>query len=163
MTIYGTLADSKTYHSDRGNDAWTGTDEALNEALLRGSEYVDYHFRSSFPGYPTELRDQDREWPRAWAFDIYDVSIPSDEVPIEVKRATYEAALRELTDPGSLLPDVTEGTLASQEKVGPISITYANRRDAGSQIPVLNIVRGILAPVLTGNSGSAVSGEAFRG
>ena len=52
---YGTLTGANTYHDDRGNTTWTGTDAAKTIALLRGSEYIDQNFRGLFPGYKTCL------------------------------------------------------------------------------------------------------------
>jgi len=166
VSFYGTVAKADTYHADRGNTAWDASGVSTpdkEQALLRASEYIDYHFRSSFPGYKTGLRTQTREWPRAWAFDIEHNSIDDDEVPIEVERATYEAALRELATPGSLLPDVTPRDQVKREKVGPIEVEYNTPPTAGASMPILTIVRGILAPILTGPAMSSVVGKAVRG
>ena len=160
--FYGTLAAADTYHSDRGNTTWTGTDEAKNIALLRGSEYIDQAFRSSFPGYKTLLRDQLREWPRAWAADIAGNALDSTVVPVEAEQASYEAALRELATPGSLLPDYTPGTQQKRVKVDVIEVEYSAPHGAASVLPIIAIIRGILAPILTGSVNSGVAGRAVR-
>src|SRR6056297_907716 len=165
MSFYGTTAGADTYHSDRGNSAWAEssvTTAQKEEALLRASEYIDYQFRSDFPGYPTDLRDQTREWPRAWAYDIYFSDIPNTEVPVEVLNATYEAALRELSSPGSLLPDFTPNQQAKREKVGPIEVEYTGPVGPESAKPILTIVRGILQPILTGPASASSVGKAVR-
>lgn len=162
---YGTLADSKTYHAARGNTAWAAADDAdLTIALLRGSEYVDFMFRSQFPGYKTELRDQVREWPRLDAYDIEDNSISSTTVPVEVEYAAYEAALRELDSPGSLLPDVTLGKQIKTASVdGAVSVEYVGAIGSHGMRPTLSVVHSIIAPVLTGSgSGSSLAGRSFR-
>ena len=160
--FYGTLAAADTYHSDRGNTTWTGTDEAKNIALLRGSEYIDQAFRSSFPGYKTLLRSQLREWPRAWAVDIAGNSLDSTVVPVEAEKASYEAALRELVTPGSLLPDYAPGTQQKRVKVDVIEVEYSAPHGAASVLPIIAIIRGILAPILTGSGTSGVAGRAVR-
>lgn len=162
MSFYGTAADADTYHDDRGNATWTGTDSVKETALLRASEYVDYQFRPSFPGYKAGLRSQTREWPRDWAYDEENNSIPSDEVPIEVERATYEAALRELTDPGSLLPDFTPNQQVKREKVDVLEVEYTGPMGPESAKPILTIVRGILQPILTGPAVSGNIGSSVR-
>lgn len=163
MSFYGTVADADAYHAARGNSTWTGDSDAKEIALLRGSEYIDHNFRSSFPGYRTELRDQTREWPRSWAFDRENNSIPSDEVPVEVKEAAYEAALRELTDPGSLFPDFNPGQQTKRERVGPIEVEYTSPMGLASAKVMVTRILGILAPVLTGRPHSSIAGTSVRG
>lgn len=161
-TIYGTLSGANDYHSERGNTTWTGDDADKNIALLRGSEYIDAAYRSSFPGYPTDGRAQEREWPRSWAADIDGYDIPSDEVPVEVEQATYEAALRELVSPGSLMPDYDPASQNKREKVDVIEIEKSAPHGPSSVTPFINIIRGILAPVLTGSVNSTISGQTAR-
>jgi hypothetical protein len=163
-TSYGTLVASKTYHAARGNAAWADAADAdLEVALLRGSEYVDFTFRSSFPGNKTGLRTQEREWPREWAFDKEGNAIPTDEVPVEVEHAAYEAALRELASPGSLMPDLTLGKQIKAARVeGAVSVEYTGPTGAQGMRPVVSIVAGILDPILTGNGGASMAGRTMR-
>lgn len=162
---YGTLAASKTYHAARGNTAWAaGADADLDIALLRGSEFIDYNFRARFPGVKTGARAQEREWPRSPAWDIELNSIPSTEVPTEVENSTYEAALRELANPGSLMPDITLGKQLKSARVeGAIDVEYTGVTGEQGMRPLLTIVAGILAPVLTGDGlGSSLAGRTAR-
>jgi hypothetical protein len=162
---YGTLAASKIYHAARGNTAWAAADDAdLEIALLRGSEYVDFTFRDQFPGTKTGLRNQVREWPREWAFDTDGESIGPTVIPIEVENGTYEAALRELTAPGSLMPDVTLGKQITEASVdGAVSVKYGGPSGLQGMRPTVSVVGAILAPVLTGSSArSAIVGQAVR-
>ena len=159
MTIYGTLAASNTYHADRGNVAWgdAESDDLLNAALLRASEWIDARYSSRFEGWKTGRRSQVRSWPRSAAYDVEGEPIPSDEIPDEIERATYEAALRELITPGSLSPDVTPGqrVRSTSEAVGPLkeATEYVVAGDAiDAQRPVLTIVEGILAPLIRAKS-----------
>jgi hypothetical protein len=161
---YGTVAGADAYHAARGNVSWDGTPEAKEIALLRGSEYIDNNFRSSFPGWKAQLRAQEREWPRSWAFDIEGNTIPIDEVPDEVERATYEAAVRELANPGILFPDMeAPGRQIKAASVdGAVSVQYTGPQGIQSVTPIISIIRGILAPILTGRGGSSLAGQSIR-
>jgi len=162
--IYGTLSESKTYHADRGNTAWAGADDsALSKALLRGSEFIDNEYRDGFPGCKVGGRDQVREWPRNDAYDYENDIIPFDTVPIEVQRATYEAALRELESPGSLQPDFVPATQLKKASVdGAVSVEYVSVVGAASAQPIITIVSGILRPILTGTGHSSIVGSLAR-
>lgn len=160
--FYGTLAAADTYHSARGNTTWTGDDAAKNIALLRGSEYIDQAFRSAFPGYKAGSRDQLREWPRLNAADIEGIPLDYETVPDEVMWASYEASLRELVSPGSLLPDYDPGGQQKRVKVDVIEVEFSAPHGVSSVLPIITIIRGILAPILTGSVSSGIAGRAVR-
>lgn len=160
--FYGTVAAADAYHAARANAAWTGDDVAKQAALIRASVYIDGRYRkllasgvwqSLFPGVKTEGRGQAREWPRTGAEDYEGHAIPSDQVPIEVEQATYEAALRELVEPGSLSPDFVAASTVKRQKVGPIEEEFsvaAGADGAASVRPVISIIDEMIAPVLVG-------------
>lgn len=164
---YGTISAADTYHSDRGNSAWAaGATVDKTSALVRASEYIDGQYRSSFSGHRTQGRDQVREWPREWAYvwEEWDWQlIPDDEVPREVERATYEAALRELNEPGFLTPDVVPGKNKKSVSVdGAVSVTYWSDR----QKPIIEKIDMVLAPLLSNAPGGApnkLTGKTRRG
>lgn len=164
--IYGTLADSKTYHAERGNTAWAaGADADLTIALLRGAEYVDNAYATQFPGYKTGYRDQVREWPRTDAADRDGNAIATDEIPDEVINATYEAALRELATPGSLRPDFVSSQQVKSVRVeGAVSREFfAGDTGIDGFRTMVPIIGGILAPILRRTGGSSrVTAEAYR-
>lgn len=152
---YGTLAAADAYHEARGNTAWgEAAEPARVAALVRGSDYVDSRYvyqrggcwASMFPGEKTGGRAQERAWPRTGVDGV-----PADEIPVEVDRATYEAAFRELTEPGSLMPDYVASGQVTREKVGPVEVSYAAPQasaDAPPNMPVLPVVDRILAAFL---------------
>lgn len=159
--MYGTVTEADAYHAARGNTAWTGDNTVKTAALVRASDYIDGRYRcrlpsgrwqSMFTGEKTGGRTQEREWPRTGATDYEGNEIPSDEVPIEVEHAAYEAALRELTSPGSLSPDYVPSQLVTKEKVDVIEVTYSEPQPSvdGSMPnrPVITAVDEILAPLL---------------
>lgn len=158
--FYGTVAAADAYHAARANAAWTGDDVAKQAALIRASVYIDGRYRkllasgvwqSLFPGVKTEGRGQAREWPRTGAEDYEGHAIPPDQVPVEVEQATYEAALRELVEPGSLSPDFVAASTVKRQKVGPIEEEFsvaAGADGAESVRPVISIIDEMIAPVL---------------
>lgn len=156
MTAYGSVELADAYHVTRGNAGWTGTEQAKTQALQRASDWIDTTYRGAFPGYKVGRRDQEREWPRYDAVDAAGDAIPVDEVPSEVLHATYEAALRELSSAGSLMPDFVPGAAIKREKVGPIETEYLGGTSATSVLPVLTIVDRMLAPLLVRGGGPSV-------
>lgn len=158
--FYGSVAAADAYHLARANAAWVGDEAAKQAALIRASAYIDGRYRklltsgvwvSLFPGYKTEGRAQSLEWPRTDAADYEGHPLASDEAPVEVERATYEAALRELVAPGSLSPDYIASQTIKREKVGPLETEFAvgNGADAaGSVRPVISTIDEMIAPVL---------------
>lgn len=158
--MYGTLEGADAYHQARGNTAWAiGPDDARKAALVRATDYIDGRYRvmmatgrwvSMFPGVRTAGRGQANEWPRTGARDNDGNALPVDQVPVEVERATYEAALRELASPGSLSPDFVASEAVTKEKVGPIEVTYAEAAtgDQPPNRPAIPLIDGILGPLL---------------
>jgi hypothetical protein len=156
--FYGTEAAANTYHADRGNVTWAAaTSPNKLAALVRASAYIDSlgidtrpcgAMLSRFPGRKTGGRAQAAAWPRTGATDIEGDAIAPDVVPLEVERATYEAALRELAAPGSLLPDFTPAQQVKREKVDVIDVEYAGSTAENPNAPVVSAVLQILAPVM---------------
>ena len=160
VSFYGSVEAADQYHQDRANTAWAGDEVAKQAALIRASVYIDGRYRkllasgvwqSLFPGVKTEGRGQAREWPRTGAYDYEGNPIPADQVPVEVEQATYEAALREIVEPGSLSPDFVSASLVKREKVGPLETEFAVSvgADAAESVrPVISIIDEVIAPVL---------------
>lgn len=159
--MYGTLQDADAYHAARGRADWTGSgqDDRV-AALVRGSDYVDQRYRGQsaekfcavprFPGVRTAGRAQEREWPRTGAVDRYGDPIPDDEVPTEVEHAAYEAAYRELLQPGSLSPDYVPAQQVTRETVGPLTVQYSDTAARGTDNPlrpVASMIDDIIGPV----------------
>ncbi|AZR23488.1 DnaT-like ssDNA-binding protein [Xanthomonas vasicola] len=158
--MYGTLAGADDYHLARGNTAWaTGSEAARTAALVRGTDYIDGRYQvvlasgrwqSLFPGVRAAGRGQPNEWPRTGATDNAGAFIGPEEIPGEVERATYEAALRELARPGSLSPDFVASAQAIRKKVGPIEVAYSEKGADGGvpNRPVVTAIDEILGPLL---------------
>jgi hypothetical protein len=158
--FYGNVAAADAYQAARANTAWTGDDMAKQAALIRASAYIDgkYQFENAcgrweslFSGVKTGGRAQTLQWPRTGATDNEGSAIPPDEVPNEIEQATYEAALREIVNPGSLSPDYVATQAIKREKVGPLETEYAvsdGASGAASARPVITTVDEMLAPLL---------------
>jgi len=166
MSYYGTIAGGDDYHTARGNNAWVTADSGQKTAaLIRASLFVDglgqrrlpnMRFISLFPGVPTGGRAQELAWPRTGASDMNGVAIDADTVPREVEQATYEGALREIVEPGSLSPDYRPGSVVKSERLDVIQTEYLPPVDTGdgkSPVrPVVTVVADLLAPVMTAAS-----------
>lgn len=158
--FYGTVAAADVYHTARANTAWAGDDVAKQAALVRASAYIDGKYQqqnncgrweSMFSGAKTGGRAQELQWPRTGATDNEGAVIAPDEVPSEIERATFEAAIRELTSPGSLSPDYVASEAIKRQKVDVLEIEYQTAADTSGGVPtrpVLTVVDELVAPLL---------------
>jgi hypothetical protein len=151
---YGNPTEFNQYCTNRGYIVPEGD---VTDALVRASQYIDSIYGSSFIGYRTHGREQPRAWPRVSAYDTEGYYIDPEETPVEVRQATYESALRELQSPGSLQPDIIPGKIKESVTVGSVSVTYATSGTVQSQLPVMTVLNGLLAPLLGGNDGGWAS------
>lgn len=152
---YAALDRANTYHAARGNAGWSGTDDAKEAALRRATAWLDGRFGARWPGYKTAGRAQSLDWPRSNATDREGEAIQPDEIPAEVVNATCEAALRELSAPNSLSPDVTPGTAKVLTQVGKLAWTPLRANaDPSDMAPVLLAVDRALSGLL--RSGGSV-------
>ncbi|WP_011580559.1 MULTISPECIES: DnaT-like ssDNA-binding protein [Chelativorans] len=147
------------YGDDSGFNAWlaengyTLPDGAPSPAVLRqrGSVYVDGIYGMNFVGEKTGGWEQERAWPRTGAY-AGGSAIPDDVVPLPVIHASYEAALQEAREPESLSVIGSAAERVKREKVdGAVEVEYqqASSADfAGTLIPVMTVIEGLLAPFL---------------
>lgn len=164
--MYGDITAADDYHTARGNTDWGADTAAQTIALQRASDYIDLMFRvrlssgrwvSQFIGEKA-TPGQVPEWPRDEVTDYEGTEISGPVTPTEIEYATYEAALRELVTPGSLMPDydptATSGSV-TQETVGPITVKYADLtqnmegyENRPPNMPVIPVVERLVAPYL---------------
>lgn len=161
---YGTVPGFQLYHEERNHAISAelmADDEAISGALIVASEWLDARYRKRFPGLRIGGRAQEREWPRQGAFDVHGAII-GIEVPIEIERATYEAAALVGTTPGILSANWTPNKYKSVSVSGAVSVTYGDISsvdEAQTQFGIINdILSGlfILAPPETGYVGTSV-------
>lgn len=161
------LADANSYTDEATLDDYTdargivlssGDAEA---ALIRASIAIDARYANSYPGYRKSGRDQGLQWPRSAAYDIGGWLIRDDQVPLEIIQATCEAAIRELADPNSMMPDLERGGGIESIKAGSVSITYAAN---ASSKTTFTLIDGIINNILSGMGGSngGLFGSAVR-
>ncbi|MGA0608835.1 DnaT-like ssDNA-binding protein [Caldimonas sp. KR1-144] len=152
---YISVAEATAYHAARGNAAWAAVvDDTTREQLLRkATGFIDGTYAGQWLGY--RMTDsQALDWPRGYVprqppsltGSIY---WPDDEVPVAVRNACAELALRAIS--GDLAPDLS-GQVRS-EKVGPIEVEYA---PGARQQVKYQVVDGLLQPFLQGGGQSFV-------
>lgn len=149
---YISVVDASTYFTARGNTTWdaldTGEATAAREAALRkATDYMLAVYRDRWEGV-RYIEDQALDWPRAgvvrdsWSVDI-------DEIPIEVKRATAELALKSASE--DLQADLTQGVV--REKVGVIEVEYNKNSPQAKRYPAIDFM---LRPFLKSGGGASV-------
>lgn len=154
MAGYGTNEAATAYWTAAGYVVPEGTSaDQITAARQRGSLVID-RYEPRFTGRRTGGFAQERAWPRAGASTYYGEAIPSDVVPVAIENASYEAALLELTNPGSLSPVVTGSTTVKREKIGQLEVEYAASSWTSVEemiamaIPVVTAIEGLLWPFL---------------
>jgi hypothetical protein len=149
-----TLAFVTDHHTKRGNTRWTvgGVSDATREqCIIRAVDYIDKRFGAWFRGRKYSSQ-QTLSWPRAGARDNSGFLLNA-VIPIQLKRATAEYALRALIynvlAPDAPLPVPTQsqvdgassGTTSASgavkslsQKVGPIeeTVSYATADEQNS-------------------------------
>jgi len=173
-TSYCDIAFADSYFADRGNITWENADEADAKmpALIKATDYIERRFGYRWIGTQEFPSTQALGWPRKsipasqpfrYGFVTYvpDPTFPTDQVPVNLKKACAEYALR-LLAAKTLAPDpVTDetGRLVHQvmEKVGPIETnTVYDTSGPGSQVnpfPPYPMADALLRPLLQQSSG----------
>ena len=144
------------YFTERGNAAWTGSDAVKEAAIIRAMDYVETRWTflgiPEFPETPQAL-----QWPRLYVFNEKTMTY-YDGVPLNLKRAVAEYALRALA--GELAPDPTTTETGQvlkslREKVGPLETetVYQDGGQTGSVVAGLKpypaadmLLRGLVRP-----------------
>jgi hypothetical protein len=154
MAGYGDNAGFTAYAAAAGYVFPDGTsDEQKTAARQRGSLVID-RYEPRFTGRRTGGYTQERAWPRTGATTYYGEAIPSNEIPVAIINAAYEAAFLELTNPGSLSPVVTGSSAVKREKVGQLEVEYSTSSSTDIDdlvafaTPVVTAIEGLLWPFL---------------
>ena len=126
---YISVADANTYHNNRDNTLWAETETSAKEAALRkATDYMLQVCRMRWQGWKVS-ESQALDWPRNSVYvdqvinynnQITAHLIPNNVVPLEVKKACAEYALKALS--GDLFADLTQGV--TSEKVDKIQVDY---------------------------------------
>ena len=143
---YASVADADAYVADfHESTEWANASEPRKErALRRATRFVDANRFVGVRGW----EDQALNWPRALVGYVDGQEIFSDQIPLAIREATMEAALKDV-EGDDLLPDHDGGTVKSESStVGPIqtSTQYAAPKTAGKRFEA---VRALLKPYLS--------------
>lgn len=139
---YISVADADAYFLDRGNAAWAAlSNDAKEQALRKGADYLLAVYDQRWKGQRVTF-EQAMSWPR-YDVVVNQYVIPSNVIPVALKRANAELALRAST--AELLADV--GGQVLSETVGPISVTYA---EGARQNTKFALVENMLASLMQG-------------
>jgi hypothetical protein len=165
---YVALADADAYFSARGVTTWTGADADKENALRKATSYLDNAYRDRWVGVRTNY-EQALAWPRCNAetirtFNGFTIAlIDSDgfeilptDVPLQIQRATFEAALLALTgtdlQPALLQKNI--GIKSIGKGVGPLrkDITY---RDDAPMVDRYLAIEGYLRGLVLNTPGAS--------
>jgi len=145
---YVDTAFADEYFADRGVTAWAGDAAAKQGALIKATDYVEGRFGRRWIGEMANAT-QGLSWPRK------DTDFDIDEIPLKLKQACSEYALRALSGP--LAPDPkTDASgitvVTTRKKVGPIETEF---QPVGSGTPAMfkpypaadMLLSGLLEPI----------------
>lgn len=144
---YVSVSDCEAYCTAKGLVFASGSTTDKETALRRATDAIDAIYRSRFPGVRRKYRNQAKEWPRLGAADASGYPVPYDAVPVEIKNATCEAAVRELAEAGTMAPDLDRGGAIRRIKAGSVEVEYGANASAGSVFTVIDgLLSGLLRP-----------------
>ena len=133
---YADVAFADAYFSERGIDTWTGSASEKQQALVKGTDYIESRFGGEFGGiieFPET--PQALAFPRLRLYDQNDLAVSG--VPTKLKQATCEYALRSMS--AVLLADPAidksgSGVRSRKKKTGPLSeeVVYSSSSGAVS-------------------------------
>jgi hypothetical protein len=147
---YISITDADAYHLSHGNSAWSTIQEEQKRIYLRdATNYMVDNYRNLWKGHRTHST-QALDWPRTGiVIDKGRTIIANNMIPIEIKRACAELALR--ASIGTLVKD--QSRKVASETVGPVKVVYeryANQQKVYKQVDMM------LSPFLSVNSGLTV-------
>jgi len=138
---YVSIAEADAYFVDTDPTWGLLTDPSKTTHLIKATRFIDGRYRTRFAGVRLRGRTQVLEWPRSGVQDIQ--GYPLQGVPIEIKNATCESALRDII--GDLIPDVDRGGMERAVTVGPIKIEYEPGAPGSKTYEVIdNMLSGIM-------------------
>ncbi len=163
---YADVAEGDAYFADRPtqNAVWSvKTVEEREETLILATSYLDAQYGGKWIGRKNE-RDNALDWPRADAVTLDLYTMPADEVPARLKRATFEAAfLSAPVGTVTLLPTVTSpatGIRSTKRKADVVEETIVYSGSGAEQTPLFTAITGLLNELIgaRGSGGVRVRG-----
>jgi len=146
---YVTVSYADSFHNDRANSSWTGTDAVKEAALIKATDYIEQVYEGRWVGYLVD-NDQPLSWPRTYnvngsVYVDYDIS---GDIPKRLKQAVCILALESLS--GELNPVLDRAV--KREKVDVIEVEYMDGASDGKRRPAIT---GLLRPYLKGSAWNA--------
>ena len=124
---YVKVAESDTYHTTHGHADWEALGDSVKEtSLVQATQFIDSVARGKWKGVKTDPT-QELAWPRTGATDEDGRDIEDSVVPVLLKNAVCEAALR--ISQGDDLMEDTAPAVASESVAGAVSISYFEGTD----------------------------------
>lgn len=150
---YISLADANSYVADHSNpSSWSAaTDDEREEALRLGTQYIDLQYGGKFKGVKAD-RDNALYWPRSGVSDSDNYSYEDYEIPLCLKYAVVEAALRVLAGDDLLGVLTNPGTIKREKKkLGPMEkeVEYMGGKAPVKAYPKIKL---LLRPIIESSS-----------
>ena len=146
---YSSVEEADNYFSKRGIMLWTQLSEPEKEQMLvRATDFMIQEYRARWAGRRL-LGDQALDWPRVGVVMNDGPALrylPHNSIPLEVKNACAELALR--ASIATLSEDMSPRVL--QETVGPITVKYDQYAPVATQY---TSVVSMLKPFFKSGSG----------
>lgn len=163
---YIALADAQAYFAARGVTTFTGATSDLENALRRGTSYLENQYRDRWVGITT-AQTQSLAWPRVdglrgyyrgytqLLLDLNGWPIPQTTVPLQIQNAAAEAALLIFT--GTVMePNLVRGnaikSTSIQVDVIKQDIVY---QDGAPSVDRYLVIEGLLRGLVTSFPGSS--------
>lgn len=161
---FGSLADWKTWATDRGRDYSSYADAAIEAALREGFQYINTARR--YKGYISQSSTQVGAFPREGLTDWDGRTVTG--VPQRVIWANFELAWSRLTGETDLFQDLERGGQLASKTTGPISKSWFPGAPVGTVYtaamklldPYARSTQDAYAPFIGGSAGQPSTEEA---
>lgn len=167
---YAAVTDADTYFAARGITTWAAAATPAKESALRiGTTYLENQYRDKWVGIRS-TQTQALAWPRVdgargpllynpgYLTPLYDLDgfqILSTVVPVQVMRATMEAALLSLASVSMEPRLVRGGMVKSQRDKVDVLESETVYQDGAPSIDRFTIIEGLLRGLVKSNPGAS--------
>lgn len=174
---YGSLSETDIYHEDRLNTVWTNApDEDKEAAMLRATAGLESKYRERWIGFKSNHNvtnaPQFLAWPRKAdkeettddgfttttmekLVDFDGIEIAVDSIPLELKRAFFEVALIEITQP-FVSTELSRDNMIKFERVDVIETEFFRNAPAVVQFPHVDNLLASLASTAAVKLGAVI-------
>lgn len=149
---YASVADADAYFAARGITAWTGSGNAKEQALRKGTQWLDDRFAYLWLGFKG-TNEQALRWPRYDVVTMDGFVLSSTAIPQALKNACCEAALLSLTGQPLFVAETGgSGSLAAERiKIGELEIDEKFNGEKSAQ-PTYPLIVAMLSDLISGGS-----------